>query len=137
LAKIISYYNKNSISNSINNKKNHALITRIIVKRISFWYTNLRNHGISYIDFFHTRTKEGLYLLTPLQHQNFHIDQCVVEKMNRFKTLSNWITFVLQFQNFYHSYVSIQALNTIFFKQCYQNINHDPNLQISHFFAFW
>jgi hypothetical protein len=39
------------------------------------------------------RTKEGLYLLTPLQHQNFHIDQHVVEKMNRL-TFSNWTTFI-------------------------------------------
>ncbi len=65
------------------------------------------NHRLSYIDFSCIRTKEGLYLLTPLQHQNFHIDQRVVEKLNRLKTLANWITFSLQLKNFYHSYVNI------------------------------
>jgi hypothetical protein len=79
---------------------------------LAFDPTNLRNHGLSCTNFSRIQTKEGLYLLTPLDHQNFHIGQCVVEKMNRLKTLANWITFVLQFQNFYHSYVSVQAFNT-------------------------
>jgi hypothetical protein len=44
--------------------------------------------------------KEGLYLLTPFQHQNFHIDQCVVEGMNILKTFANWTTFFPQFKTF-------------------------------------
>jgi hypothetical protein len=38
------------------------------------------NNGLSYTTFYHIQMKEKLYLLTPLQHHNFHIDQCVVEK---------------------------------------------------------
>jgi len=47
-------------------------------------------------NFFHIQTKKRLYLLTPLQHHNFHIDQCVVEEMNRLKTCANWTPFVHQ-----------------------------------------
>jgi hypothetical protein len=53
-------------------------------------------------------------LLTLVQHQNFHIDQCVVEEMNKLKTFANWTTFVLQLKNFYHSHVIIQAPNKFF-----------------------
>jgi hypothetical protein len=58
--------------------------------------------------------------------------KCVVEKMNRIKTFSNWTTFVLQLKFFNHSHVIIQAPNTNSLKQHYQDINHDPNLQVSH-----
>ncbi len=33
---------------------------------------------------------------------------------------------------FYHSHVIIQALNTNSLKQHHHDINHDPNLQVSH-----
>jgi hypothetical protein len=71
-------------------------------------------------------------LLPPLQHQNFHIDQRVIEQMNILKTFANWTTFVRQLYIFYHSHVITQALNTNSLKQQYQYINHDPNLQVSH-----
>ncbi len=71
-------------------------------------------------------------MLIPLQHQNFDIDQCVVEKMNRLKTFSNWTTFVPQLNFLYHSHIIIQAPNINSLKQHYQDINHDPNLQVSH-----
>jgi hypothetical protein len=70
-------------------------------------------------------------LLTLVQHQNFHIDQCVVEEMNKLKTFANWTTFVLQLKNFYHSHVIIQAPNKFFLKH-HQDINHEPNLQVSY-----
>jgi hypothetical protein len=99
---------------------------------LAFDPTNVRKHGLSYIALSCIRIKEGLYLLPPLQHQNFRIDQCLIEKMNRLKTFANWTTFVPQLKNFYHSHVIIQALNTNSLKQHYQYINHDPNLQVSH-----
>jgi hypothetical protein len=58
-------------------------------------------------------------MLTPLQHQNFHIDQCVVEEMNRLKTFVNWTTFVPQLKFFYHSHVIIEVLNTNSLQQHY------------------
>jgi hypothetical protein len=90
---------KNLISNSINNK-NHSLIIGIVIKWIND-PNNVRKHGLSCIVFSCIGTKEGLYLLTPL-HQNFHIDQRVVEEMNKLKTFANWTTFVPQLKNFYH-----------------------------------
>jgi hypothetical protein len=92
----------------------------------------LKKHGLSYITLSCNWTKEQIYLLTPLQHQNFHIDQCVVEEMNKLKTFANWTTFVPQLKKLYHSHVIIQALNTIFLRQHYQDVNHDHNLQVSH-----
>ncbi len=71
-------------------------------------------------------------MLTPFQHQNFHIDQRVVEEMNRLKTFANSMTFVTQLKNFYHSHVIIQAFNTNSLQRHYQDINYDHNLQVSH-----
>ncbi len=71
-------------------------------------------------------------MLPTLQHQNFHIDQRVIEKMNRLKTFANWTTFVPQLIFFYHSHIIIQAFNTNSLKKQYQYINHDSNLQVLH-----
>jgi len=89
------------------------------LNELAFGPTNVKKHGLWNIVFSCIRTKEGLYLLIPFQHQNFHIDQCVVEKMNRLKKNSNWTTFVPQLSFFYHSNVITQALNTNFLKQHY------------------
>jgi hypothetical protein len=45
------------------------------------------NNGLSYTNFYCIWTKERLYLLTSFKHHNFHIDQCVVEKIKKLKTL--------------------------------------------------
>jgi hypothetical protein len=68
--------------------------------KLTFDPTNVRKHGLSYTTLSHIRIKEGLYLLPPPQHQNFHIDQRVIEKMNRLKTFANWTTFVPQLMFF-------------------------------------
>jgi hypothetical protein len=41
---------------------------------LTFDPTNVKIYGLSCTTFFCIRTKEWLYLSTPLQHQNFHID---------------------------------------------------------------
>jgi len=73
----------------------------LLLNELAFDPTNVRKHGLSYIVFSHIQTKEGLDLLTPF-HQNFHIDQHVVEEINRLKNFANWTTFVPQLKNFYH-----------------------------------
>ncbi len=103
---------------------------------LAFDPTNVKKHGLSYIVFSHIQTKEQLYLLTPFQHQNFHIDQCVVEELNILKTFGNWTTSIPWLKTFYHSHVIIQGLNTNSLQRHYQDINHDHNLQISHVLCF-
>jgi hypothetical protein len=41
-----------------------------------------------------------------------------------------WVPFIFQFKNLYCFYVIIQALNTIYLHQHYENINHDHNFQM-------
>jgi hypothetical protein len=53
-------------------------------------------------------------------------------KMNRLKTIANWIPLIPQFTNLHNSHVIIQVLNTTSLCQCYEIINHDHNLQMSH-----
>jgi hypothetical protein len=67
---------------------------------LAFDHTNVKKHGLSYITLSYIQTKERLYLLIPLQHQNFHIDQCVVKEMNRLETFANRTTFVPQLKTF-------------------------------------
>ncbi len=75
-------------------------------------------------------TKERLYLLIQFQHDNFHIDQCIIKQMKRLKTFANWTPFVPWLNFFYHSHVIIQAFNTNSFQHHYQDIDHNHNLQV-------
>ncbi len=56
--------------------------------------------------------------------------------MNRLKTIATWIPLIPQFKNLHNSHVIIQALNTTFLHQHYENINHDHNLQMFHILCF-
>jgi len=69
-------------------------------------------------------------LLTPLQHENFYVNQRVHIEMNKFKTTVIWKPIILQLKNLHNSNVIIQPLNTISLHQHYENINHDHNLQM-------
>jgi len=66
----------------------------------TFGLTNVKKHGLSYIVISCIQTKEWLYLSTPFQHQNFHIDQHVVEEMNRLKKIANWTTLFFDWKTF-------------------------------------
>jgi hypothetical protein len=84
----------------------------LLLDKLAFDPTNVRKHGQSYIALSCIRIKEGLYLLPPLQHQNFHIDERVIEKMNRLKTFANWTTFVPQLYIFFIIHMSLYKLST-------------------------
>jgi hypothetical protein len=53
-------------------------------------------------------------------------------QMKRLKIIATWIPFIIQFNKLSFSHVIISTLNTIFFCQHYENINHDHNIQMSH-----
>jgi hypothetical protein len=48
----------------------------------------LKKHGLTYITLSCIQTKEKLFLLVPLQHENFYVDPRVHIKMNRLKTIT-------------------------------------------------
>ncbi len=93
---------------------------------------NIKKHGLTYTSLSCVLTKEKLFLLVPSQHENFNVDSRVHIEMNRLKTIATWIPLIPQFKNLYNSHVIIQALNTIFLCQHYEDINHDHNLQMFH-----
>jgi len=67
---------------------------------LAFGPTNVKNHGLLYIVIACIQAKEWLYLSIPFQHQNFHIDQHVVEEMNRLKKFANWTTLFFDWKTF-------------------------------------
>jgi hypothetical protein len=56
--------------------------------------------------------------------------------MNRLKTITIWILIILQLNKLHNSHVIIQALNTTFLCQHYEDINHNHNLQMFHILCF-
>jgi hypothetical protein len=56
--------------------------------------TNIKKHELTYITIFHIRTKEKLFLLTPLQHGDFYVDPKIHVEMNILKKIATWILFV-------------------------------------------
>jgi hypothetical protein len=119
-------------------KFNFQFIPRIIhqsqglsLDKLAFDLTKCKKTWTNIYYSFLQLDKRRIMLITSTPISNQH----VIEKMNRLKTFANRTTFVLQFKNFYHSHVIIQALNTNFLKQQYQYINHDPNLYVSHVFC--
>jgi hypothetical protein len=60
------------------------------------------------------------------------VDPKIHVEMNRLKTTTTWIPLIPQLKNLHNSHVIIQALNTTFLYQHYEDINHDHNLQMSH-----
>jgi hypothetical protein len=75
-------------------------------------------------------------LLTPFQHEIFYVDPIVHIKMIRLKIIMTWIPLIIQLKNLSTSHVIIQTLNTTFLCQCYEDINHDHNLQMFHILCF-
>jgi hypothetical protein len=56
--------------------------------------------------------------------------------MNRLKIIVIWIPLIFQLKSLRNSHVIIQTLNTTYLCQCYENINHDHNLQMFHILCF-
>jgi hypothetical protein len=103
---------------------------------LTFDPTNVKKTWIIIHYFFSHSNKRMIILVNSFQHQNFHIDQCVVEELNRLKKIANRTTSIPRLKTFYHSHVIIQAFKTNSLQQHYQDINHDHNLQISHVLCF-
>jgi hypothetical protein len=56
--------------------------------------TNIQKHGLTYTTISHIWTKEKLFLLTPLHHEDFYVDPRIHVEMNILKTIATWINFV-------------------------------------------
>jgi hypothetical protein len=55
-----------------------------------------KKHGLTYITLFCIQTKEKLFLLTPIEHENFYVNPIVHIEMNRLKKNVTWIPLILQ-----------------------------------------
>jgi len=55
-------------------------------------------------------------------------------EMNKLKTIATWKPLITQLKNLHNFHVIIQTLSTNYLCQHYEDINHDHNLQMSHFF---
>ncbi len=49
----------------------------LLLDELAFDPTNIKKHGLTYTSFSHTWTKENLFLLTPLKHENFYVDSSI------------------------------------------------------------
>jgi hypothetical protein len=56
--------------------------------------TNIKKYGLTYITLFCIQTKEKLFLLVLLQHENSYVDAKIHIEMNRLKTIATWIPLI-------------------------------------------
>ncbi len=52
--------------------------------------TGATHHGLTYTTLSRIHTKENLYLLAPLQNNNFQVNVCVMEEMHQLCTKVVW-----------------------------------------------
>ncbi len=97
---------------------------------------NVKKHVWTYISLFRIQTKEKVFLLAPLQYENFYVDPRIHIEMNRLKTIATWILLIHQFKKLHNSHVIIQVSNTTPLCHHYEDINHDHNLQMFHILCF-
>jgi hypothetical protein len=67
-----------------------------------FDFTIVKKHGLTYTTLSRIRTKEKLFLLTPLQHEIFNVNPRIHVEMNRLKTIATWIPLIFQFKNLHN-----------------------------------
>ncbi len=91
---------------------------------------------LTYITLSCIQTKENLFLLAPLQYENFYVDPKIHIEMNRLKTNATSILLIHQLKKLHNSHVITQALNTTSLCHHYKDINHDHNLQMFHTLCF-
>jgi hypothetical protein len=60
------------------------------------------------------------------------VDPRIHIEMNRLKTIATWIPLLPEFNNLRDSHLIIQALNTTYLRQHYEDIYHDHKLQMFH-----
>ena len=96
---------------------------------MAFDPTNVTKHGLTYIALSRIRTKEKLYLLTPLEHKKFHVDECVSQEMSRLRSLAKWNLLVPRLKLWQHSHVIIQSLNVNLIQKHHKDIDADFNIQ--------
>jgi hypothetical protein len=87
--------------------------------------TNMKKHGLKYTTLSQVQTKEKIFLLIPLQHENLKADPKVHIERNRLKTITTWIPLIPQLKILHNFHVIIQALNITSLHQHYEDINHN------------
>jgi len=96
----------------------------------------INKHGLKYNALSRIRTKEKLYLLSPLANSHFQIDKSVSIEMERLTSSARWKLLVPILKNIRHSHVIIQSININSLSRHHLNIQNDYNLQSSHILCF-
>jgi hypothetical protein len=109
--KKISYYNKNSISNSISSRKNHSLIRRIIIRWINFWsYQCKKTWTIIYYFFSHSNKRRIILVNSTPKSKLSHWSTCSWknEQIKNFCKLDNFCFSIIKLLSFTSCYTSSQ-----------------------------
>jgi len=72
---------------------------------------NVVKHGLIYTFFFQIRTKEKLCLLTPLEHNNFCVNECLSQEISKLRSHAKWILSVPRHKLWRKFHIIIQSPN--------------------------
>ncbi len=98
--------------------------------------TRATHHGLTFKTLFRIHTKENLYLLAPLQNNNFKVNVCVMEEMHKLCTKVVWKLTITRLSLLCKTHTIIQLLNIRSLPLHATDIDNDRNLKSSHIICF-
>ena len=96
----------------------------------------VNKHGLAYTALSRIRSKEKLYLSTPLEISNFQIDSSVLEEMKRLTTIAKWKFSIPFLKPMRRSHIIIQSININSLQKHYIDYKTDHSMQTSHILCF-
>jgi hypothetical protein len=96
----------------------------------------INKHGLGYTALSRIRTKEKLYLLTPLTTSNFQVETSVLDEMKRLTSNSRWNLSIPILKTIRCSHTIIQSININSLQKHHLDYKSDHSMQISHVLCF-
>ena len=96
----------------------------------------VNKHGLAYTTLSRIRTKEKLYLLSPLTTSNFQVDPTVLDEMKRLTSNSRWNLSIPILQTMRRSHIIIQSININSLQKHHLDYKSDHSIQTSHILCF-
>jgi exonuclease III len=93
-------------------------------------------HGLAYTALSRIRTKEKLYLLTPLTTSNFQVETSVLDKMKILISNSRWNLSIPILKTIRRSHTIIQSINMNSLQKHHLDYKSDHSMQTSHILCF-
>jgi hypothetical protein len=103
---------------------------------VVFYPSGVNKHGLAYTALSRIRTKEKLYLLTPLTTLNFQVDISVLDAMNKLTTNSKWNLSISILKPMCRSHIIKQSININSLQKHHLNYKSDHSMQTSHILCF-